>query len=775
MDVNVSREISEVLDAAAAISVQRSHYFVGVDHLYEALLSRPNLLPSAFVDKYADILRLTARRLHETQWRGAVPPTSGEVYYTPRCAHVTNDAAKLAHRLDRSEARGGHLLLALLSDAHGAPGRAMDDLRVDRGALLEALKSALVKGRIPTAERGVRRTEGNAVSAITSGSTDGDPLAGLLRDLTAEARAGRMGPAIGRDAEIMEIIQILARKGKANVILAGEAGVGKTKIIEGLARMLAKSSAVTLMAGERIVELNLGALMAGTQYRGAFEEKLLKLIESLKDSPGTILFIDEIHLMMGAGKTDGDTMDMANLLKPALARGDFKCIGATTLHEYRKFVERDPAIERRFQLVRVESLSEDATRLVLQGLRGSLESHHQIAVSDKAIDAAIRLTQRYMPNRQLPDKAIDILDQACARYRLTALTGRDSQIKHRSRSVATKMPRVTPHDIRKVVSQLTAISIDELTADERRNINELANILRKRIIGQDEAVAKVVAAVQKSRAGLSDPNRPDAIMLFLGPTGVGKTQMAKELADVLFGSRTHLITFDMSEYTEAHTVSRLLGAPPGYVGSDEDGRLVAAVKDNPFCILLFDEVEKAHHNVFDIFLPIFDEGRLKDNRGRTVDFKNCIIILTSNIGAENLCRNSNGPSEQNIVNELAKHFRPEFINRIDDFVPFYPLLFEDIRLILRHSVDDLRRRLADKDIGVRMYQRAYEYLAAKGYNAQFGARELRRAVDRHVIAPVSDRILKGEFKAGDMIDIMMDGEILVFRKGEPHVREAVNS
>lgn len=775
MEVNVTREISDMLDAAAAISVQRGHYFVGVEHLFEALLSRPNVLPSAFVDQHADILRLTARRLHETQWRGAVPPTSGDVYYTPRCAQIANEAGKLAHRLGRGEARGGHLLLALLSDAHSAPSRAMEELHVDRGALITSLRTALMNGKLPKASPAAKPAAIEAAQDAPQPGTNGDPLAGVLRDLTAEARAGKIEPAIGRDAEMMEVIQILARKGKSNVILAGEAGVGKTKIAEGLARMLAKSSAVTLMAGERMLELNLGALMAGTAYRGAFEEKLLAVIESLKESPGTILFIDEIHLMMGAGKTDGDTMDMANLLKPALARGDFKCIGATTLQEYRKFVERDPAIERRFQLVRVEPLSEDATRQVLQTLRPSLESHHQIGVSDKAIDAAIRLTQRYMPNRQLPDKAIDVLDQACARYRLRALTGRDSQAGRRSRSNPTKMPHVTPHDIRRIVSQLTAIPIDELTADERRNINNLSSILRKRIIGQDEAVSKIVAAVQKSRAGLSDPNRPDAIMLFLGPTGVGKTQMAKELADVLFGSRSHLITFDMSEYTEAHSVSRLLGAPPGYIGSDEDGRLVSAVKDNPFSILLFDEIEKAHRNIFDIFLPIFDEGRLKDNRGRIVDFKNCIIILTSNIGANKLYRNSDAAMDHSVCDELSKHFRPEFINRIDEFVPFYPLLFEDIRLILRHSIDDLRRRLADKDIGVRMYQRAYEYLADKGYSAQFGARELRRAVDRYVIAPISDKILRGEFEAGDMIDVMMDGETLVFRKGEPHLREAVRA
>ena len=769
MDVNVSREISDTLDAAATLSVQRGHFFVGVEHLFEALLNRPHQLPPSFIDTFADILRLTARRLQETQWRGAIPPTSGDVYYTPRCANAANEATKLAHRINRSEAKAGHLLLALLSDAHSAPSRAMDEMHIDRGAVLAALRKAMMDGRSPAvAAQSVAVGEG-APSASPAG--EGDPLAGLLRDLTAEARAGRMGPAIGRDAEIMEIIQVLARKGKANVILAGEAGVGKTKIVEGLARMVAKSSAVTLMAGERVLELNLGALMSGTQYRGALEEKLGKLIETLKQSPGAILFIAEIHLIMGAGKTDGDTVDLANLLKPALARGDFKCIGATTLHEYRKFVERDPAVERRFQLVRIQPLSEEATKAVLHGLRSSLEAHHQIGISDKAIDASIRLTQRYMPNRQLPDKAIDVLDQACARYRLKALTG------HRSkrRDAQIDMPRVTPHDIRKVVSQLTAIPIDELTADERRSMNNLAHILRKRIIGQDEAVAKVVAAVQKSRAGLSDPHRPDAIMLFLGPTGVGKTQMAKELADIVFGSRNHLITFDMSEYTESHSVSRLLGSPPGYVGSDEDGRLVAAVKDNPFCILLFDEIEKAHRSIFDIFLPIFDEGRLKDNRGRTVDFKNSIIILTSNVGADTLYRSENGNSEQTILNALAKHFRPEFINRVDEFVPFYPLLFEDVRLILRHSIDELRKRLAEKNIGIRMYQRAYEFIAEKGYSPQFGARELRRAVDRHVINPISERILNREFVEGDMIDVMMDGDQLVFRKGEPHARETASA
>ncbi|MDQ1256016.1 MAG: ATP-dependent Clp protease ATP-binding subunit, partial [Candidatus Hydrogenedentes bacterium] len=563
-----------------------------------------------------------------------------------------------------------------------------------------------------------------------------------------------------------------ARKTKNNVILVGEAGVGKTKVVEGLALNTVKGGTMDeLFSGYRVLELKISALTAGTAYRGAFEEKVMALLDELKKSPKVILFIDEIHLIMGAGATEGSSVDFANLLKPALARGEIRCVGATTLQEYRKFVERDPAIERRFQLVRVEELSEEATAEVLAKLKPSLEKHHGVKIGSKAVAAALTLTQRYMPNRKLPDKAIDVLDQACARYRLKSIAARTNPKLLEGTLMPTAVDKVTPHDIRKVISQLTAIPIEEMTAEERRNLTDLERRLKQQLIGQDEAVAKVVAAVIKSRAGLSDPNRPDAVMLFMGPTGVGKTQLCKLLADALFGSPNHLITFDMSEYIEEHSVSRLLGAPPGYQGSDEEGRLSSAVRGAPFSVLLFDEIEKAHPRIFDIFLPIFDEGRLKDNRGREISFKNCIIILTTNIGAELMTRSGGERSQRELMDALRQHFRPELINRIDEIVPFHQLLFEDVYSILRISINDLRNRLKDKRLGVRMYREAYEMLAEEGYKPEFGARELRRVVDRRLVTPISELVMAGKFDAGDMIDVRVENGKLTFSKGEPHKKK----
>jgi ATP-dependent Clp protease ATP-binding subunit ClpC len=562
----------------------------------------------------------------------------------------------------------------------------------------------------------------------------------------------------------MEVLEVLARKGKSSAILVGEAGVGKTKIVEGLALRAAVERDGGLLAGKRVLELNLSSLMAGTQYRGAFEQRVGALIKELENDENVILFIDEIHLIMGAGSTDGGGMDLANLLKPTLSRGRIKCIGATTLQEYRKFIGKDPAIERRFQMVRVEPLTPEATLRVLEKLRPSLEKHHGVKITSESLKTAIDMTVRYLPNRHLPDKAIDALDQACARYRI-----------HRAASTASMRGRerqeVNCHDIRRVVSQLAGVPLEEVTVQERRALIDLDRRLAARIVGQDEAVAKAAAAVKKARAGLADPDRPDASMLFLGPTGVGKTQLAKELARNVLGSRNHLITFDMSEFIEAHSVSRLIGAPPGYVGSEKEGLLTEAVANNPFSIVLFDEIEKAHPQIFDIFLPILDEGRLKDSQGKMVSFRNTMIIFTSNIGANVLSDPTFDHNLETVLDELRKHFRPEFINRIDEVVPFYPLLAEDVRTILRQMIDRLRLRLKDKNIGIRMYQRAYEYLGEKGYDPQYGARELQRAVERHIAGPLSEMLLEGKFAAGDMVDVLVEGDTLLFRKGDPSSKQ----
>jgi len=771
--VPVSSEINEVLDVAAEISVKRSQYYVGVEHLFEVLISMPERLPSSFTKNYAGNLSAVARQVALNAWRGVMPEFRPEVFYTPRCASATTTAAKLSRRYGDGKPRAGHLLLAIIADAHSAPARAMDQLQLARGDYINALRDALAK-QSPKRSKSQSNAEVQPVgelpdakaaeSSKSDSKKDTASLESMTRDLTALAEEGKLQAAIGRDQEMYSVLEVMARKNKNNVILVGEAGVGKTQIVEGLALTTAQCDAGPILSDARILELNIAALMSGTQYRGAFEEKVLALLEQLKKDPNLILFIDEIHLIMGAGATDGGSPDIANLLKPVLARGEIRCIGATTLKEYRKFIERDAAIERRFQIVRVEPLSEAATWEVLRKLRSSFQEHHGVRISRRAMRDAITLTQRYLPNRQLPDKAIDILDQACARHRLRAIAAKTKPGLFDSDDGRPQEAKVVPHDIRKVLSQMTSIPIEEITHEERRRLSDLETTLSREIIGQDEAIAKSAAAMKKARAGLADPNRPDAVLLFLGPTGVGKTQLAKSLARHVFGSEDHLVTFDMSEFIEEHSVAKLLGAPPGYVGSDEEGRLVSAVRDKPFSILLFDEVEKAHPRIFDIFLPILDEGRLKDAHGRPVSFKNCIIVFTSNIAAKSISREDSEESDSKIIDELQGHFRPEFINRIDEIVPFHHLIFEDVRSILAIAVKGLKRRLREKQIRIHVYQGAYELIAERGYNKDFGARELRRAFERLVINPISEKMMEGEFGRGDRIEVLEQDGALVFRK-----------
>lgn len=774
MQLQVSSEIAAILEKAAALSVSQGNFFVGVEHAFSALLDFSDRLPRAVAERYLNMLYTTAREVNRFAWRGAVPTASGEVYYTPRCIDVTNAAARNAERLKGAPAGAGHWLLAVLCDPLSAPSRAMDALKLPRRECVDLLRVELGKmpefvasapSRAAAAHSGAERG-GQCAAGGKAAVQRASGIASLTRDLTDAAQRGCLEPAIGREQEIFELLQVLARKSKNNAIVVGEAGVGKTQLIEGLALKIAGGDTRNMIPRFRILELSMAALMAGTQYRGAFEEKLLSLLDELKNASDTVLFIDEIHLIMGAGSSEGDSMDVANMLKPPLARGEIRCIGATTLQEYRKFVEKDPAIERRFQMVRIEGLSETATLEVLQHVKSKLERHHGVHITGRALQAAVSLTARFMPNRQLPDKAIDVLDQACARYRLRAIAALSDSVVGRQMAGQRLDGRITPHDIRKVVSQITRIPLDEMTTEERRNLTDLDKWLKQRLIGQDEAVDRAVAAVRKARAGLSDPNRPDAVMLFLGPSGVGKTRLAKLLAESLFGSGDHLITFDMSEFIEEHSVSRLLGAPPGYVGSDEEGRLTGAVRNTPFSILLFDEIEKAHPRIFDIFLPIFEEGRLKDSRGRLVSFKNCIIIMTSNIASQQLFRGDGGSTQRMLTDELRAHFRPEFINRIDEIVPFFHLLSEDIRSVLRLEINEVRRRLKDKNIGIRMYERAYQYLAEQGNCAEFGARELRRIVDQKITTPLSQMILEGTLGSGDMVDVLMNEDnTLDIRKG----------
>ncbi|MBI2431276.1 MAG: ATP-dependent Clp protease ATP-binding subunit [Candidatus Hydrogenedentes bacterium] len=773
MNLNISSDIAGIVEKAIAAAVNRGQFFVGVEQLFTAILETADQLPDSVKEQWLNPLFATQREVGKFVWRTPVRSPSGEVAYSPRAIQVLMHSSKVIR--GGPPASAGHLLLAILLDGLSSPSRGMDWLKLDRVALAKLLQQELPKLARPTV---AQAAPGAAASPAPAGSqevfeqvpaTGGQAasLESLTRNLSEMGRRGELSKVVGRDEEMYQILQILSRRNKNNIMLVGEAGVGKTQLVEGLARFLAKNPSA---GNYEFLELNLAALMAGTQYRGAFEEKILVLLEQLKGSENTVLFIDEVHLIMGAGATESGSMDFANLIKPALARGEIRCIGATTITEYRKFVEKDPAIERRFQMVRVEELSEDATLQVLQVLQQKLEQHHQIKISPRSLSAAIALSQQYLPNLRLPDKAIDVLDQACARYRLKLMG-----IKHTASVFNTPEEKesLTPHEVRKVISQMTGVPIEELTGRERMQLNDLEKRLLNRIIGQDEAVTRAAAAIKKSRAGLSDPNRPDAVMLFLGPSGVGKTHLAKVLSEEVFGSPKHLMVFDMSEYVEEHSVSRLLGAPPGYSGHEEEGRLASAVRANPFCILLFDEIEKAHPRIFDIFLPILEEGRLKDNRGRLISFRNSVLIFTSNIGAALLKENQVDTVREALLEELQQHFRPELGNRIDDIIPFYPLLAEDVRKILWLEMKQVKARLDEKQIAFKVYQRAYETLAEAGYSPEYGARELRRVVDQRVTRPMSDLIISGEVQAGDTIEVVMQENELIVRKAVEAMAEAV--
>ena len=772
MEVRVSEEIGTLIDEAAQVSIRQGTCYVGVEHLFEAIVSRINLLPESFANSHLKTFAQVSRTVQADAWKGAPPPIVGEVFYTPRFAFTTNEASSLAKHMRSDQTSSGHLLLAILKDRHSGPSRAIDKLDMDRQTIAGELERALLSTSGMKNQTSIVRAPKSAggpapvsVSADRDNGDSGVTLESFTRDLTQDAIDGELTEPIGREKEVLEVVEIMSRKEKNNVILVGEPGVGKTKIIEGLAVGCEKGSLRQLLGKKRFLELNIAALMSGTQYRGAFETKMLALVQELEASRDTILCIDEIHLIMGSGSTDGDSMDMANILKPALSRGRLRVIGATTLEEYRRFIGKDPAIERRFQLVRCEALGHNATHKILKAMAPALEKHHRVKIGKGVATASIKLSERYMPNRHLPDKAIDVFDQACARYRLKRMLAQSHPDALDDTTVPRPDGKVSVHDVRKVISQVTSIPIDDMSDGQKSNLADLEQNLNRIIIGQDQAVARAVSAVKKSGIGMADPNRPDAVMLFLGPTGVGKTQLCKELAKSFFGSSDSLITFDMSEFIESHSVSKLIGAPPGYVGAEEEGRLTSAVKDKPHSMLLFDEVEKAHSQIFDIFLPILDEGRLKDSKGRDVSFKNTIIVFTSNIGATVLDRDSTAGSD-GLMDELRKHFRPEFINRIDDIVPFYPLLFEDVRTILRQMVDRIRHRLKDKDIGIRMFQRAYEFLAKEGYKPEFGARELRRCVERNIADPIADAIIDGKFGKGDMIDVKEEDGKLVFTKGK---------
>ena len=786
----LSQPAREALSRSAEKAVERGSPHIDTEHLLLALLD------TQVVQAIFRALKLSPEDVEQYIEHNA-PKGEAEVKspdLSPRLKEVLVLAAEEAQRLGHSYIGPEHLLIGLVRESEGLAG----DLLRKYGLTPESLRQQVVKVVGKGAEEG-RVEEPSPTPTLDKFS----------RDLTALARQGKLDPVIGRHEEIETVIEILSRRTKNNPVLIGEPGVGKTAIVEGLAQRIVKGEVPEILKGKRVVELDLTGLVAGTKYRGEFEERIRKVLDEVKKNQDQIiLFIDEVHLLVGAGGTGEEgTMDAANILKPMLARGELHVIGATTLNEYRKRIEKDPALERRFQPVLVSEPTVEQTVEILRGLRDRLEAHHKVRITEEAITAAAELSDRYIRGRFLPDKAIDLLDQACARVRIrntmpplevqeaeakikelqreeSAAVGakdfgraeeiklelkkweskRDQALEEWKKTRAKSVPEVRMEHVAEIVSRLTGIPVSELTKEEREKLLKMEELLHQRIVGQDEAVRAVAEAVRRARAGLSDPNRPIASFLFLGPTGVGKTELAKALAWILFGDEDAIVRIDMSEYMERHAVARLIGAPPGYVGHEEGGQLTEAVRRRPYCIVLLDEIEKAHPEVFNILLQVLDDGRLTDSKGRTVDFTNTVIIATSNIGAEIIRDNLRLGADaldyqalkERLMGELSRYFRPEFINRIDEIIVFQALTRDQIREIVKLQLERVERRLKAQNITPKWTEALIDYLADRGYSPQFGARELRRIVQQEVEGLLARKLLAGEIAKGSVVEVDYD-------------------
>ncbi|WP_329262852.1 ATP-dependent Clp protease ATP-binding subunit [Streptomyces sp. NBC_01478] len=705
-------------------------------------------------------------------------PKTEPTTLTPAAKRALLDAYRISRAEDSSYIGPEHLLRALAANPESAAGQALEG-------------SGWESDRVPTGSEPERKRPSSTPTVDEYG-----------RDLTEDARAGRLDPVIGRDEEVEQTIEVLSRRSKNNPVLIGDPGVGKTAVVEGIAQRIVAGDVPKTLAGKRLVSLDLAGMVAGTKYRGEFEERLKKLLDEVSEhSDELVLFLDELHTVVGAGGGGDGALDAGNMLKPALARGQLHLIGATTVDEYRKYIEKDSALERRFAPILIGEPTVDDTIEILRGLRDRYEAHHQVRITDEAVVAAAELSDRYITARFLPDKAIDLMDQAAARVRLRAKTPlsdtrdtedrlaalnrekdqavadeeyeRAKEIRDRIKDTEAELkaggsaeeqaPKVTAEDIAEVVSRTTGIPVAQLTEEERARLMKLEEHLHERVVGQDEAITAVARAVRRARAGMSDPNRPIGSFLFLGPTGVGKTELARALAAALFGDESRMIRLDMSEFQERHTVSRLVGAPPGYVGHEEAGQLTEAVRRQPYAVLLLDEVEKAHPDVFNTLLQLLDDGRLTDSQGRTVDFKNTVVIMTSNIGADRILAagvDDYAKVRETVMPVLNQHFRPEFLNRIDEIIVFRGLERAQLRDIVDLLLEHTRRRLHAQDVTLEVTDAAADLLANLGYQPDFGARPLRRTIQREVDDRLADMLLAGELNAGDQARVdASDGTI----------------
>lgn len=808
-----SERARRVLSLAQEEAQRFNHNYIGTEHILLGLVRETEGVAARVLSGLGVDLSKVRSAVEFIIGRGE-KPTQGEIGLTPRAKKVVELAVDEARRMNHTYIGTEHLLIGLLREGEGVAAGVLESL----GVTLEKVRAEthrILSNSSPSGSQGTRS------------STRTPTLDQLGIDLTVAARAGKLDPVIGRDTELERVIQILSRRTKNNPVLVGEPGVGKTAIVEAMAQLISGGDVPDTLKGKRLVTLDMGALVAGTKYRGEFEERLKKVIEEIKGSGNCVLFIDEIHTIVGAGAAEG-AVDASNILKPSLARGEIQCIGATTLDDYRKYVERDPALERRLQPVRVEEPSQDDTLSILRGVKERYEEHHNVEITEDALKAATNLAIRFIPDRFLPDKAIDLLDEAGSRVRLrgsatpasvkdamqvleTVRKEKDEAIASQQYEFAAELrdrelnlnqnldslekewhegrikdrAQVTEEDIAQVVSMWTGIPVTRLAQEETQRLIHMEEELHKRIVGQDEAIVNISKAVRRARSGLKDPRHPIGVFLFLGPTGVGKTELVRALAEFMFGDEDNMVRLDMSEFQERHTVARLIGAPPGYVGYDEGGQLTETVRRKNYCAILMDEIEKAHPEIFNILLQIFDAGQLTDARGRRVDFRNSIIVMTSNLGSDLIKRDTTmgfavksddsqtiahayDRMKEKVMDEVKRFFRPEFLNRLDATIVFHQLDQPQILSIVDLMMGFVKKELVEKEIDLEITEAAKTYLGEHGFDPVLGARPLRRLIQTEVEDRLSDELLAGRINAGDVavIDLDDDGNITVHSRSE---------
>nr|WP_304029216.1 ATP-dependent Clp protease ATP-binding subunit [Ruminococcus bromii] len=797
-----TEKANKALNLAIESAEEMRHNYVGTEHILYGLVKEGSGVAATALNECGvteDALREKLESINGTMSLVELTPDD----FTPRTKRVLRAAVIISSKTGYTYVGTEHLLLAILSESDSYAVAFLEEL----GVSVERLAQAVSKGMQGGSEEGFGGFENE--SAPNGSQKGGSALDKFGRDLTQAAKNGEIDPVIGREKEIQRVIQILSRRTKNNPVLIGEPGVGKTAVAEGLALEIAKGNVPEILKDKRVVSLDLTGMVAGAKYRGDFEERIKAAIDEVKKSKNTILFIDELHTIVGAGAAEGSA-DAANILKPSLARGDFQVIGATTLNEYRKYIEKDAALERRFQPVKVGEPTPEQAVQILKGLRDSYEAHHKVKITDEAINAAVTLSSRYIADRYLPDKAIDLIDEGASKVRLASLTSPDNvkeledeiadyekekasaineqdferaaRLRDEQKGLQTKLDdakkkwqeqqkgnsgEVTAEDIAKIVSEWTGIPVVQLTKEESERLLNMENVLHERVIGQSEAVTAIAKAIRRGRVGLKDPKRPVGSFIFLGPTGVGKTELCKALAEAMFGDENAMLRLDMSEYMEKHTVSKLIGSPPGYVGFEEGGQLTEKVRRKPYSVVLFDEIEKAHPDVFNMLLQILEDGRLTDSQGRTVDFKNTVIIMTSNVGArlitekqsslgfnsenENVEESEKKDIKELVTGELRKVFRPEFLNRVDDIIVFNKLNKDEIKQIAVKMLKTLENRLDKMNIKISFTDNAISEIADKGFDENYGARPLRRAIQNEIEDPLSEQMLEGKVKDGAVV------------------------